>query len=236
MSADRIFFSGGEPTIHLPYIERVVFEARRLRPKLKVNFDTNGFMTEESLKRVLNFATSITFDLKAFYDDTMRAVTGVPVAPVLRNAEIVARHAKDQLWEFRIVVMPEINEDDIGPICSFLSSISEDLPVAFLSFRPNFVLDQHRGASKQLMARCLEQARDAGLKRATAAGVADIPGKGGFFSKELDAVAKLYERPGAALAASYASAKGCSTHPRDCGGCLSANKCPIKKYMPYRNC
>ena len=28
MGADRIFFSGGEPTVHLPYIAKVVAEAR----------------------------------------------------------------------------------------------------------------------------------------------------------------------------------------------------------------
>ena len=65
MRADRLFFSGGEPTIHLPYVERVVAAARRLQPACKVNFDTNGFMTEEALRRVLALADSITFDLKA---------------------------------------------------------------------------------------------------------------------------------------------------------------------------
>ncbi|MBT8406679.1 MAG: radical SAM protein, partial [Deltaproteobacteria bacterium] len=139
MGADRIFFSGGEPTIHLPFIERVVAEARRFRPNLKVNFDTNGFMTEESLKRVLSFTTSITFDLKGFYDDTMRAISGAPAGPVLRNAEIVARTASDKLWEYRIVAIPEVNEEDIDPLCRFLAAISKELPVAFLAFRPNFV-------------------------------------------------------------------------------------------------
>lgn len=39
-------------------------------PSFKVNFDTIGFMTESSLERILDFTTSITFDIKAFYDDT----------------------------------------------------------------------------------------------------------------------------------------------------------------------
>ena len=65
MGADRIFFSGGEPTVHLPYIEKVVEEARKIKPETRVNYDTNGYMNEKSLQRVLNFATSITYDLKA---------------------------------------------------------------------------------------------------------------------------------------------------------------------------
>ncbi|MFQ6097567.1 MAG: radical SAM protein, partial [Armatimonadota bacterium] len=59
--ADRLFFSGGEATCSLPFVEEVVREARRMAPETKVNFDTNGFMTEESLDRVLALATSMTF-------------------------------------------------------------------------------------------------------------------------------------------------------------------------------
>ena len=233
MRADRVFFSGGEPTIHLPFIESVMAEARRIRPALKVNFDTNGFMTEESLRRVLGFTTSLTFDLKAYYDDTMRAITGAPVDPVLRNAEIVGRTAPDKLWEYRIVAIPGINEDDIEPLCRFLASISEELPVAFLAFRPNFVLDEHLGAPIQLMDRCVEQARAVGLKNVTYAGMTNIPGKRGTLLEE---VAEAYARPGAKLAASYARSKGCITHPRDCANCPSMSNCPIKKYIPLRNC
>ena len=231
IGADRIFFSGGEPTIHLPFIERVVHEARRIRSNLKVNFDTNGFMTEESLKRVLDFSSSITFDIKGFYDDTVRAVTGAPVGPVLRNAEILAREAKEKVWEYRIVAIPEVNEEDIEPLCRFLASISEELPVAFLAFRPNFVLDEHPGATTDLMNRCFELAKGAGLKNVTRAGMTNIPGEKGAVFEKLKA---SYDRAGARLAASYASSKGCNTHPRDCGNCLSMGKCALKSYIPFR--
>ena len=71
--ADRIFFSGGEATCSLPYLEEVVKEARALNPSIKVNFDTNGFMTEQSLERVLRFTTSITYDIRAVDDEIHRA-------------------------------------------------------------------------------------------------------------------------------------------------------------------
>ena len=77
MGADRIFFSGGEPTIHLPYIEKVVSEATKINPNTRINFDTNGYMTLESLLKVLAFTTSITFDLKAYRDELHLALTGV---------------------------------------------------------------------------------------------------------------------------------------------------------------
>lgn len=229
MGADRIFFSGGEPTIHLPYIERIVAAARRLRPSCKVNFDTNGFMTEASLRKVLRFTTSITFDIKAFDDETHRAITGAPVAPVLRNAEILAREAPEKLWEFRIVVIPEVNEEDIGPICRLLGKISSDLPLCFLAFRPNYILEDHPGASSGLMRRCLELAWEAGLYKASWSGVTDIPGEGGSSN---DPVHGVYDKKGARRAASYAQAHGCRTHPRDCGFCPSKNNCLLKRYIP----
>lgn len=218
IGADRIFFSGGEPTIHLPYLEQVVAEARRLEPTCRVNFDTNGFMTVESLQRVLNFTTSITFDLKAFEDETHRALTGAPVDPVLRNAEIVATRAPEKLWEFRIVVIPGMNEYDIPSLCRFLAKLSPDLPVCFLAFRPNFLLEGHPGASAELMRRCLHFARGAGLKNVTWAGRPDIPGEIAPVDPEM---AQAYASKGSKTAATYARAGGCTTHPRNCSGCPS---------------
>jgi pyruvate formate lyase activating enzyme len=163
----------------------------------------------------------------------MRAITGAPVDPVLRNAEIVGRTASDKLWEYRIVAIPGINEDDIEPLCRFLASISKELPVAFLAFRPNFVLDEHFGATRELMMKCVEQAKSAGLKKVSYAGMTNIPGKPGTLLKEVE---EAYERLGARLAASYALSKGCTTHPRDCANCHSMSNCPIKTYIPLRNC
>ena len=232
MRADRIFFSGGEPSIHLPYIERVFEEARKILADCRVNFDTNGFMTENSLRRVLAFATSLTFDLKAFFDETHRALTGAPVAPVLRNAEIVAREAPEKLWEFRIVVIPGVNEEDVEPLCRFLAGISKDLPVCFLAFRPNFVLDRWPGASRSLMRRSIETARGVGLTRASWAGMTDITGT---LPRADEDPGEGYRIEGARAAASSALARGCRTYPRDCGSCTSRKSCPLKAYRPERS-
>jgi len=157
IGADRIFFSGGEPTIHLPYIEKIVEEARKIDPETKINFDTNGFLTMKSLKRVLKFTTSITFDIKAYNDDVHKALTGAPSEPVLRNAEYIAKHARDKLWEYRILVIPGIVDvEEIKAICEFMASIDPTLPVCFLVFRPNFVLDQYMGATWKLMDKTVE--------------------------------------------------------------------------------
>lgn len=228
IGADRIFFSGGAPTPSLPYVERVVEEARKLDEGIKVNYDTNGFLTRESLERVLKFTTSITYDIKAYHDDVYRALTGAPVEPVLRNAEYIAENAKETLWEFRVLVIPQLNETEIRPIAEFLGRIDEELPLNFLAFRPNFALEDHPGASTELMEKAVETAKEAGLKNVSWSGRPDIPGT------PLEGRAEEYEREGAKLAGNYAKRLGCTTHPRDCGSCPYQQRCPIKKYRAKR--
>jgi len=229
MGADRIFFSGGEATIHLPYIEKVVEEARGIRPETKVNFDTNGYLTEQSLERVLDFTTSITYDLKAYHDEVHLALTGASSKPVLRNAEYIGRHAKDKLWEFRILVIPEINEDDIRPLAEFIARIDPSLPVCFLAFRPNFVLENHPGATSSLMDKCVDIAKHSGLENAYWSGSTGIPGTVVERNSEMRG---RYCSEGSQLAGSYALHAGCPTHPRRCPTCTSNQACGIKRYIP----
>jgi len=229
MGADRIFFSGGEATVHLPYIEKVVEEAREIKPDTKINFDTNGYLTEKSLKRVLDFTTSVTFDLKAYHDEVHRALTGASSDPVLRNAEYIGRHAKEKLWEYRILVIPRINEDEIEPLAEFIADIDPTLPVCFLAFRPNFVLESHPGADRALMDKCVTIAKDSGLENAYWSGHTGIPGR---FIDVVSAIKKNYLMEGARLAGTYAHYRGCQTHPRSCAKCSSNQDCDIKKYIP----
>ncbi len=231
IGADRIFFSGGEPTVHLPYIEKVVQEARRMRPETKVNFDTNGYMTEESLRRILDFTTSITYDLKAYYDELHLALTGASSKPVLRNAKIIGTEARDKLWEFRILVIPQINEEEIQPLTQFIAEIDPSLPVCFLAFRPNYALENHPGAGRRLMERSVGIARNSGLVNAYWSGHADIPGTEVPLEPGMD---KIYGSKGARMAGSYAIRSGCTTHPRGCATCPSNQACTLKKYIPGR--
>jgi pyruvate formate lyase activating enzyme len=226
MGADRLFFSGGESTCSLPFIEEVVKEARRLNPGVKVNFDTNGFATPEAFERILLLTDSVTFDIRAVDDQLHRAMTGTPSAPVLRNAASMAAHP-EKLWEFRVLVVPEINADELEPICSHIASLDPSLPVAFLAFRPNFVLEDHPGAGIDLMQRAIQIAHDCGLKNAEWHGHPGLPGR---IDREPN---EAYQRPDAGLAGAYAESMGCPTHPRLCGDCPSTHDCPVKQHRPH---
>jgi pyruvate formate lyase activating enzyme len=230
IGADRIFFSGGAADIHLPYVEEVVRQARLLRPETRVNFDTNGYLTEESFERMLGFTTSVTFDIKAFDDEVHRALTGASVAPVLRNAELIGSEQADQLWEYRILVIPGITDTQVRPICDFIASIDGALSVCFLAFRPNYVLELHPGADAALMEHCVDTARRAGLTNVHRAGHTGLPGD---LSQPFDQTLRdAYSSEPALLAATYAARAGCGTHPRDCRGCEIA--CGMRSFVPRR--
>ena len=183
MGADRLFFTGGEPTCSLPWVEAVADYART-----RVNFDTNGFMTAASLERIITFSDSITFDIKAFSDDVHRLLTGAPVKPVLRNAEYIIEHAFQKVYEFRVVVMPGLTEEAVK-IAEFLAGLSEDIPVCFLAFRPNFVLEDLRGITVQELERVVDAAKTYGLKKVDWAGLPGISGRNQQDFKELAAKA-----------------------------------------------
>ena len=207
----------------------MVRQAREIDPETKVNFDTNGYQTESAFERVLAFTTSVTFDIKAFRDETHHALTGASVKPVLRNAEKLGREHPNKLWEYRILVIPEINDGEIEELCDFIASIDKELPVCFLAFRPNYVLEEHPGPSRALMEACVEKAKAKGLKNVHWSGVTDISGSVIEADPELK---KSYPSPSTLRAGTYAKRAGCATHPRNCRSCEAS--CDLKSYIPTR--
>ena len=230
IGADRLFFSGGSPTISLPWIEEVVRYAKTIDPKIKVNFDTNGFPSKQSFQRILSFSDSVTYDIKAYNDEVHRALTGAPVEPVLTNAQEIARH-RDHLWEFRILVIPLIVDiPEIQAIVEFIASLGETLPTSFLAFRPNFCLHSHPGASRKLMEAAVTVARKTGLENVHWSGFSDIPGVCPSLPPEFMEGFSLQQ---SAVAAYYAQLAGCSQTQRNCGKCNVKLICELKGYQPH---
>jgi len=215
MGADRIFFSGGSPTPSFPFVEAVVRAARELDPETKINYDTNGFMSAETFRRMIELADSVTFDIRAVSDEVHRTMTGAPAGPVLENARRMAQYP-EKLWEFRVLVVPGFNTGELRSICSFIADLGADLPVCFLAFRPNFYLENLRGATEGEMEEAVRTAKECGLSDVTWSGRPGLPGHAP--SQELSVGTKL----------------PCPARPRLCGQCDLLQRCPIKLHRANR--
>ena len=229
-----IGFTGGDPIIHLPYIEEVAAEVERQGLDLSIGISTGGFGTLEAMERIVDLCRTITLEIKAFSDPVHRALTGAPVAPVLRNAEYLAHEGRDRIRVFRTVVIPGMTDREVGDIAAFIATLDPGVPYRLIGFRPNNVLYYHPGPPKEQMERLCAVCRDAGLldvawsgyyPEAVPDGIVDVA----------DRLAPAYEEdPAAALTAAYAAACGCPTHPRDCGGCSLRDRCPATLREPWR--
>jgi len=229
-----IGFTGGDPIIHLPYIEEVAAEVKRQSLDIDIGISTGGFATPEAMVRIAGLCRVITLEIKAWSDPVHRALTGAPVAPVLRNAEYLVNEGRDQIRVFRTVVIPGMTDREVEEIAAFIASLDPTVPYRLIGFRPNNVLYYHPGPSREQMERLCTVCRDAGLL--------DVAWSGYYPEAVPDEVAgaaarlaAMYEgNSEAALTAAYAAVCGCPTHPRDCGACPLRDRCPATLREPWR--
>jgi pyruvate formate lyase activating enzyme len=229
-----ISFTGGDPIIHLPYIEEVGREVDRQSLGCGLGLSTGGFASREAMSRIVSLCDVVTLEIKAFSDGCHRALTGAPVAPVLRNAAFLVENGRDRIRVFRTVVIPGMTDGEVEEIAAFIAGLDSTVPYRLIGFRPNNVLYYHPGPSRDEMERLCGLCRDTGL--------VDVAWSG-YYPEEVEAdvaataarLAPAYgDDPAAALTAAYAAVCGCPTHPRDCGNCPLRDHCPATLHEPWR--
>ena len=229
MGVDKLSFTGGEPTIHFPYIKKVAEEVRKERPGLGVGFATNGFASLATLKEIISICSYVTFEIKAFNDDTHRAITGAPVEPVLRNAEYLIRNGKEKIRAIRAIVIPEINDKEIKEIAEFIASIDPSVPFRIIPFRPNYLLYYHPGPTKARMEEIGTEVLKTGLEDVWWGGYYPVE-----VSERVNEIAKeLKGTEGAKIAFAYSKLAGCIKADRTCGECPMRLKCPAELKEPW---
>ncbi len=229
-----IGFTGGDPVIHLPYIEEVAAEVKRQGLDLGIGISTGGFATPETMARIVDLCRVVTLEIKAWSDSVHRALMGAPIAPVLRNAEYLVREGRDRIRVFRTVVIPGMTDHEVSAIAEFIVSLDPTVPYRLIGFRPNNVLYYHPGPSKEQMERLCSVCREAGLKDVAWSGYYPESVPDEVAARAAHLAADYGGDPAAALIAAYAAACGCPTHPRNCGMCSLRDRCPATLREPWR--
>lgn len=225
IGVEKLSFTGGEPSIHTPYLEEVVSKMKEKIPELEIGLATNGFSTPKTMKRLAKISSYINFEIKAFDDEMHQAITGAPVWPVLKNAEWLARKYPEKIRVFRTVVIPGINDSQVPKIAQFIRDISPNLPYRLVGFRPHFMLYYQPAPSKSFMQELVESCKELGLKK--------VDYSGYYPSGNTQIVHGNKE--GIKMTYNYLSNVGCYRRPRNCGLCPEKNHCPAVVLEPWTN-
>ena len=129
---DRVFYKtsdggitvgGGEPAAQSDFLAGFLHRCKN--EGLHVALDTSGGAGRKAYERLLPFVDLVLFDLKIADPDRHRAVTGVPLDPILDNARFIARQ-KVPMW-IRTAVIPGYTDDEAN-IAGLADFAAADLP------------------------------------------------------------------------------------------------------------
>jgi pyruvate formate lyase activating enzyme len=131
-SGGGVTFSGGEPLAQ-PAFLRELLEACR-DAGIRTAVDTCGFAPRERLMALAPLVDLFLFDVKLVDDARHRALTGLPVAPILENLRALAA-VHGRVW-IRIPVVPGHTdaEDDVAATASLVAGLAGVRQVSLLPY------------------------------------------------------------------------------------------------------
>lgn len=166
-----ISFTYNEPTVFYEYVYDVATLARK--KGLKILWHSNGAMSPEPLKKLLEYTDAATIDLKGFtkkaYDNSSARLD-----PTLSTLKTIKQGGK---WlEIVNLVIPTINDDseDIRRMCEWIKeNLGEGTPLHFSRFFPNYKLTHLSPTPIKTLEMAYSIALDVGLHYAT---IGNVPG------------------------------------------------------------
>lgn len=135
MFLDGITFSGGECTLQTDFIVDVVKKVKK-NSTLTAFIDTNGFIKEEDLNKLICCVDGFMLDVKAVNDDIHRALTGVSNEVIFKNLKILAK--TELLYEVRYVLVEGYNDniEEIKGLSELLKELNDYTRLVLIPFRP----------------------------------------------------------------------------------------------------
>ena len=131
-----ISYTYTEPTIFFEYAYDIAKIAKK--KGLYNTFVSNGFMTDEAIKKIFPYLDAINIDLKSFSDGFYKNICKARLQPVL---ESIKKSKELGIWvEITTLIVPELNDskEEIEKITNFISSIDNNIPWHISRFHPDY--------------------------------------------------------------------------------------------------
>ncbi|MFC1508086.1 AmmeMemoRadiSam system radical SAM enzyme [Candidatus Omnitrophota bacterium] len=131
-----ISYTYTEPTIFFEY----AYDTARLAKKAGLYniFVTNGYMTEDALKKIRPYLDACNVDLKSFSEDFYKKMCGASLKSVLDSIKTMKKLG---IWvEVTTLIVPGQNDSDeeLRAIAEFISRVGEEIPWHVSRFHPDF--------------------------------------------------------------------------------------------------
>ena len=165
--------SGGEPMVQLPFTQRILAAAKRMR--LHTAIETSGFLGARADDRFLSYLDLVLLDIKSGDAETYRKATGRDLAPTLRFAERLAAMGKP-VW-VRFTLVPGLTDDpaNVEKVARFVAPMKN---VEWVEVQPfhqmgafkwkamklDYLHTDTPSAAPNLVSRVIEQFRAAGCR------------------------------------------------------------------------
>ena len=129
-SGGGVTLSGGECLMQADFCAELL---RRLKEEnIHTAIDTCGFVSRETIDKVIDFTDVFLYDMKAFDNDVHIKCTGYPNDVILDNLKYIDNCGKD--IEIRIPYVPEYNDGQIEKIGRFLSELKNIKKIRVLPY------------------------------------------------------------------------------------------------------
>ncbi|MCL0069814.1 AmmeMemoRadiSam system radical SAM enzyme [Dehalococcoidia bacterium] len=167
-----ISFTYNDPIVLFEYVYDTAVLAREAGVGLI--WHSNGAIAEEPLRKLLQYTTAVTIDLKGFCEEVYREIYSGDLSYVLRTLKIIR---EEGVWlEIVNLVIPTINDcmDTIRAMCEWiLEHLGPDVPLHFSRFFPAYRLTHLPATPIKTLEEAHRIAREVGLNFVT---IGNVPG------------------------------------------------------------
>jgi len=167
-----ISFTYNEPTSAYEYLYDVAKKAQEAG--INVVFHSNGSMSPEPLRELLQYVDAVTIDLKGFTERYYNEILGASLEPVLETLKIIR---EEGVWlEIVNLVVPEENDDpeEIRAMCHWIvENLGTDVPLHFSRFFPNYQMTHAAPTPISTLEGARDVAKQSGIQYVT---IGNVPG------------------------------------------------------------
>ena len=123
-SEGGVTFSGGEPLMQHKELSQLI---KMLKSEgFHIAIDTTAFAGQDVIDEIMPLVDLVLLDIKIFDEKLHREYTGVPLSPILKNAEYISNVIKKPIW-VRTPIIPGYT-DSVDSIKKITAFIKEKLP------------------------------------------------------------------------------------------------------------